>query len=249
MRIAVIGARGFVGAALCDAIASSPSAGQVVPVTRDSYERARADGPYDVVVNAAMPSKRFWAHCSPALDFTETVEKTFALLNDWQWTRFVQISSISARSQPDTVYGRHKAAAESLCGFGRNLTVRLGPLYGEHLTKGPLVDLALDRTVHAAGESRYCYAPVDWVARTVVAGLDAEGLVELGANDSITLAEVAERIGSASEFKGAPDHQETGRASPDAPAAAAVVDYVRSLRRRLRDHDDARATDDSDTEA
>ena len=61
-----------------------------------------------------MPSKRFWAQQNPKKDFRETVEKTFNIVNDWKSSKIIQISSISARSQLDTVYGRHKAASEKL---------------------------------------------------------------------------------------------------------------------------------------
>jgi nucleoside-diphosphate-sugar epimerase len=230
MRIAVVGALGFVGSAICAAVSRS-SNHTLVRVIRDTYEEARQDGPYDIVVNAAMPSKRFWARQYPRLDFIETVEKTERLLDEWQWTKFVQISSISARSQMDTVYGRHKAAAEQLCSFGENLIVRLGPMYGEGLTKGALVDLANDRTVFVAADSRYCFAPVSWVAETIVDNLHLAGTIEVGANDSITLAEIARSIGSASDFRGGADHQEPTTTWPSAPSARAVVDYTLSLKR------------------
>jgi nucleoside-diphosphate-sugar epimerase len=233
VRVAIIGARGFMGSAICAAVSSSSHT--LVPVGRETYEQARRAGPYDVVINAAMPSKRFWARQNPALDFAETVEKTFGLVQDWTWTKFVQISSVSARSQLDTVYGRHKAAAERLCLFGPNLIVRLGPMYGRGLTKGPLVDLAMDRTVFAAGDSRYCFTPVDWAAQAIVAGLDLEGIVEIGANDSITLHQVARAIGSASDFRGPADHQEVLDEWPGAPSSVAVVDYARALRGRLQE--------------
>jgi nucleoside-diphosphate-sugar epimerase len=237
VRVAVIGARGFVGSALCAAVTSA--AHDLVAVTRGSYESARDNGSYDVLINAATPSKRFWARQFPVLDFAETVHKTATLLNDWHWDKFVQISSVSARSQLDTVYGRHKAAAERLCPPQCGLVVRFGPIYGEGLEKGPLIDLAMDRTVFAASESRYCFAPVAWIAETIVANLHAEGIIELGARDPVTLAEVAARIGSLSDFHGAPDHQEVDEAYPSAPSASAVIDYALALKTRLRgDHSD-----------
>ena len=61
-----------------------------------------------------MPSKRFWAKNNPYKDFIVTVEKTFKIANDWKSSKIIQISSISARSQLNTPYGRHKAAAEKL---------------------------------------------------------------------------------------------------------------------------------------
>lgn len=138
LRVAVAGAAGFFGSALCQVLADRGET--VTAVTRETYGRDRA-GDYDVVVNAAMPSKRFWAQRHPERDFVETVQKTSDLLTGWTFKRFIQISSLSARCERDTVYGRHTAAAEVLCERPDCVTVRLTSLYGPGMTKGALVDI------------------------------------------------------------------------------------------------------------
>ena len=59
-----------------------------------------------------MPSKRFWAKNNPDLDYTETVEKTDFFINNYTFKKFIQISSVSARCQLDTVYGLNKKKAK-----------------------------------------------------------------------------------------------------------------------------------------
>src|SRR3989344_3420667 len=103
--IAVVGARGYLGSAICRALPNYPEY-QVMPVTRENYDEMKASE-YDILINCAMPSARFWAKNNPEKDFVETVEKTAKLLYGWKFKKFVQISTISARSQLDTVYGRH----------------------------------------------------------------------------------------------------------------------------------------------
>ena len=139
-RVALIGAGGFVGSSIGKAL-TAKSEIDLALVTRATYDAAHDDGPYDVLINTAMPSKRFWARQNPGLDFVETVEKTSKLANKWDAAKIIQISSISARSQLDTVYGRHKAAAEKLVEHSNNLILRLGPMYGEGLDKGVLIDI------------------------------------------------------------------------------------------------------------
>ena len=112
-RIALIGANGFVGSSIARALIANHDF-DLIAVSRSNYEVARMDGYYDILINAAMPSKRFWARQEPEKDFSETTEKTFKLVNDWNWGKMIQISSISARSQLNTVYGRNKASAEKL---------------------------------------------------------------------------------------------------------------------------------------
>src|SRR4051812_40250439 len=110
MRVALAGARGFVGSALSLTLGRRAGV-ELVEVTRENCQQAREAGPYDVLINAAMPSKRFWARENPLLDFQETVAKTVEFYYNWKYKKFVQISSVSARCQTGTVYGRHKRAA------------------------------------------------------------------------------------------------------------------------------------------
>lgn len=229
MRVALIGAQGFVGSSIAAACVEASEV-DLVPVSRTNYETAISDGHYDVLINAAMPSRRFWARQNIDQDFVETVEKTSRLMNDWSWDKFVQVSSISARSQLDMVYGRHKAAAEKLCEFGSNLVLRLGPMYGESLDKGVLIDLLNNGPVFVARESRYCFAPVDWVGAWITRHLDLQGVMDLGGREAITLGEVADGVGSRSTFEGEIDDQILTNPVDDAPSARDAITYLRSLR-------------------
>jgi dTDP-4-dehydrorhamnose reductase len=209
--IAVVGANGYVGQALCRRMEGTG----LVRVTRKNYEAARA-GSYDVLVNCAMPSKRFWARENPALDFLATVERTADLVYGWRYKKFVQVSSVSARCQPDTAYGRHKAAAEVVCGGGENLVVRLGPLYSRDLKKGVLCDIRRGR-VYVAASSRYAFTPLEWVADWVACNLDESGTVEVGARGGVELQAIADHLKLKVEFSGPVDDQLiVGATGPDA---------------------------------
>jgi nucleoside-diphosphate-sugar epimerase len=227
--IAVVGARGFVGAALVKAFSERA---EVTAVARDNYAAARSRS-YDVVVNSAMPAGRFWAKSNPLADFAETVQKTADLFHGWTFRRFIQISSVSARCQLDTVYGRHKAAAEKVCAAAETLVVRLGPMYGPSLSKGVLIDMLHARPVFVAGESRYGFAPLDYVASWVAANHQRTGLVEVGARDSVELREVARHLGRTIEFQGAADHQEMQEPEASFPPARGVFAFLDEQRRTL----------------
>ncbi len=180
-----------------------------------------------------MPSGRFWARNNPHEDFVETVEKTHRLIHNWQWQQFIQISSVSARAQLDTVYGRHKAAAEALCDLSKSMVVRLGPMYGPSLTKGVLIDMLHNRQVFVSGDSRYAFAPLDWVARRIVESIGQTGLKEFGASNSVRLADVRDAIGSTSEFTGPVDIQEFDMRNDDAPVAESVLEFLRERQAQL----------------
>jgi nucleoside-diphosphate-sugar epimerase len=231
IRVALVGAQGFVGKAIARAFRELPQY-EVALVTRENYSEMR-EGSYDILINSAMPSARFWAKNNPADDFRETVEKTANLLYGWQFKKFVQISTVSARSQLDTVYGRHKAAAEALCGFGDNLIVRLGSMYADVLTKGVLIDILKKEKVFVHGESRYCFAPLEFVAEWIVSNLDRSGVVEVGARNSISLNEIAAHLGGGIEFEGPLDHQEIQDPQDSFPDARDVLIFLETMKKSL----------------
>ena len=230
-RVALIGAGGFVGSSIVKALAAKADI-DLAPVTRTNYNAAREDGPYDILINTAMPSKRFWARQNPKLDFIETVEKTSRLTNDWAAAKIIQISSISARSQLDTVYGRHKAAAEKLVKHSDNLILRLGPMYGAELDKGVLIDILNDNPVFVARNSHYCFAPIDWIASWIADNLDRSGVMDLGGNDAIMVGDVADAVESKSEFKGDTDDQILSERLDGAPAAREVIDFLHQVSKK-----------------
>ena len=62
ISIAVIGAQGYVGKSICDALyslnAHNDGLVAVFPVVRGNYEEAKNEK-YDIIINSAMPSGRF----------------------------------------------------------------------------------------------------------------------------------------------------------------------------------------------
>jgi nucleoside-diphosphate-sugar epimerase len=229
VAVAVIGANGYVGSAICAELDKSKNI-TLTRVVRENYQDARSRE-FDVVINSAMPSGRYWAKSNPEQDFEESVHKTANLVYGWHYRKFVQISSLSARCQLDTVYGRHKAAAERICEFGDNLVVRLGPTYGPSLKKGVLIDILEERTVYVAPESRYCFAPLGFVAGWIAKNMARSGLVEVGARNAVSLQEVATRLRAKVRFTGPVDHQEVAGVAEGYPDVSGVFDFLQATRR------------------
>ena len=223
--IALIGSNGFVGKSIKKYILNDKNL-LVTCVTRENHEEAKLAREYDILINAAMPSKRFWARNNPYKDFIETVEKTFKIANDWKSSKIIQISSISARSQINTPYGRHKAAAEKLVAKQNNLILRLGPMYGQSLNKGVLIDIKKNDPVYVSKESLYSFAPIDWVGKWIWLNMNLSGTIDLGANNAIKLYDVAQRIGSKSLFSGPVDNQIISKEIKNAPDSRDVIDFI-----------------------
>jgi len=156
-----------------------------------------------------MPSRRFWAKQNPDLDHEETVIKTKNIISDFKFKKIIHISSVSARCQPNTVYGKNKKISEELIQKTNNyLIVRLAAMYGEELAKGVLIDMINNSKVFINGKSKYSFTDVSWNAKWIVDNLNSkEKLVEIGATDYLELSHLAKLIHSISEFNGEIDDQ------------------------------------------
>jgi nucleoside-diphosphate-sugar epimerase len=228
LSIAVVGAKGYVGSAVYEELLKA-SKHSVFAVTRDNYVEMKEQS-FDILINCAMPSGRFWAKNNPEEDFLETVKKTADLLYGWKYKKFVQISTVSARCQLDTVYGRHKASAENLCNFGENLIVRLGALYGNNMKKGVLVDMLKGKKVFVDGASRYSFISVSFCAYWIASNLHHQGIVELGGKNAVSLKDVAKHMGVSIEFEGDLNHQDIENTEDQLPEASEVLGFMSSLK-------------------
>lgn len=228
MRVAVFGANGLVGKNLC--IALSAKNHDVIPVTRQNYADAIGKR-YDVVINSAMPSSRFWAKNNPEKDFTETVQKTADIFYGCQFNKFIQISTVSARCQLDTIYGRHKLAAENICNFGENLIIRLSSIYSDEVKKGVLIDMLKGQKVFVDAESRYSFTHVNFVAQYIASHLELTGLIEVGAHNTLRMIDIANYLNKNIEFEGSVDIQEIKNPQSGFPEAQEVYSFLDKMKK------------------
>ena len=228
LSIAVIGSKGYVGSEIFKALEKS-SQNSIVGVTRENYDQMKNQA-YDILINCAMPSGRFWAKQKPEQDFIETVTKTANLLKEWKFKKFIQISTVSARTQLDTVYGKHKAEAEALCNFGDNFIFRLGAIYSENSKKGALADILAGKKVYVSAESKYSFIKLKFCAEWIALHLDRSGTVELGGKNAITLNEIAKHLGKNIEFEGEVFNLEVEDSEKDLPEAKEVLNFLDTLK-------------------
>jgi nucleoside-diphosphate-sugar epimerase len=238
-HIALFGAKGFVGSEIHRMLVEKGD--EVTAVHRDNFETILNDNKiYDYVINVAMPSARFKASQNPLWDFKETVEKTASIFYKTKFKKFVHVSSVSARCQLDTVYGRHKRAAESivttqsLAESDQHLIVRLGPMFGDTLSKGVLIDMLKRNPIFVSGESRYAFAPLDFVANWIAHHLDHVGVIEVGARNSISLKDLAHELNLQVQFQVNEDHQEMQTIDLNYPDVNLVLEYMHKKLKELQ---------------
>lgn len=232
-RIALIGASGHVGSALFKELRKDTSL-RVEAVIRKNYSFWKKRK-FDIIINAAMPSARFWAENNPQKDFVETVKKTADIAYGWKYKKIIQISTVSARSEQDLVYGRHKAAAETLCSFDENLIVRLTALYADTLKKGALIDILNGNKVYVNEKSRYGFASLSFVCTWIAQNLNKKGIIEVGAKNTISLEEIVNFFKLSVAFEGRVDVQEVQNPSPNFPDAKEVLSYLYNKMKKKSD--------------
>jgi len=202
--IGLIGFKGFVGSAIYENLSNNY---EVIGIDRNNYSENKLKD-FDIIINSAMPSKRFWAKVNPDKDYEETVLKTKNILKDFNFNKIIHISSISARCQLETTYGKNKKKSEQLVSKSKNyLIIRLGPMYGKNLDKGVLIDLINDRKVFCNSKSKYSFTNLDFITNWISDNLKSKGIVELGAQNYIEINKLKTLINSKSTFEGDIDNQ------------------------------------------
>ena len=229
--IAVFGANGFVGSAICRELAKTR---KVVKISRDNYSEYKNEE-FNISVNSTMPAKRFWAKQNPELDYKETVAKTKNIISDFKFKKIIHISSVSARCQLDTVYGKNKKKSENLIkDLKEYLIIRLGPLYGLGLTKGVLIDMINNKKVYIDGKTKYSFTDVSWNAKWIVNNFDLKNeLIEIGSTDYIQLNKLAELINSKSKFEGEIDNQIIQNKSIKFNSSMLVLNFIKKIQNEI----------------
>jgi nucleoside-diphosphate-sugar epimerase len=194
VRVAVIGAGGFVGSAFVRHL--SAAGHEVSQVRRDNYDAYRGIS-HDVVVDAAANASKLLAERDPLADVERTVVHRWRTLHDFPAGLHLHISSVDvyddlaspARTKesvaPDPAgqshYGFHKHLAEQCVAHvaRRWLIVRLAGMVGPGLKKNPVFDIVRDEPLRIHPDSRYQFLTTDDAAAL------SWMLVERGASNEI----------------------------------------------------------------
>jgi dTDP-4-dehydrorhamnose reductase len=235
LSVVVIGAKGFVGTEVCKFINILKDYSLIKVARGDDIEDAISKS--DVVIHAANPSKRFYAENNPEEDFEESVQKTRLIKKNVGNKKLILISSISARTELDTVYGRNRRECEKIVECKNTLIIRLGPMFGSGKNVGALNDLLCNNPVYVSGDTKYAYVNIKYNAQKIVSYINdstLNGYIELGSKEGISLTKLKKIIGSSSVFQGKDDTQIPIDPPKDAPDVMNVVNYVQTLIPKMR---------------
>lgn len=225
-RIGIIGSNGFLGKTLCKI--SQNYEYEIVEITKTDYESQKSKN-FDILINTATPSKKFWASKNPYLDFQKTVSLTADIVYNWKYEKLIQISTISAADHPlHHPYAINKKSAEIISSYKNHLIIRLGTLYGDGLVKGPLYDLLNFKQIYVDSNSQFDFISTDFISNWIFQNLDKNGLVELGAYDTMSLLEIAKKLDLNINASGKLIKISSPRIEPNMPSAKNVLEFAKN---------------------
>ena len=216
--IFVLGAKGFVGAAVLKELEKYD---RCAGIDVDNYDE-HVGKECDIVVNANGNSKKFLAAEQPALEFDLSVRSVVRTISDFQFRKYVYVSSVdvytafsddastSEKIQIDnslqSPYGFHKWLAEQyvrkMC--DKWLIARLGGMVGPGLKKGPVYDLMHEERLRVHPDSRYQFIPtrtVGEVIRLLLTQNVENDIYNICASGTVSLREISEWLDVTAEFE------------------------------------------------
>lgn len=199
MRVAVLGSGGFVGCAVSKRLQEEH---EVSEITRDTYSHFVGSS-FDVLVNCNGNSRKFWANNNRQEDFKLSVQSVYSSLFDFQFKRYIQVSSMDVYT--NSPYGYHKKLAESLI---RDVTsncvfLRCSSVIGKGMKKGVVKDILDDLPVFVSSDSRIELITDTDIARVIgeLVLLDSvTGAINAGSTTTITVDEIASFFGKKIRF-------------------------------------------------
>lgn len=214
VKVAIIGAQGFVGSAFVRHLKGKKQIAQLTEITRASYANHIGER-HDVVIHCAGNSRKYFAEDRPFEEFDSSVGIVARSLGDFPAPLQVLISSVdvyrelssplttveSATMQAvsDSHYGFHKFMAEEMVRHHAEsfLIFRLAGMVGAGLKKNPVFDLLNSQPLRIHPASKYQYLRTDDVAgicwEMVMQGVRNETFNVCG-DGAISIKEIAELL-------------------------------------------------------
>lgn len=232
-KVLIIGANGFVGTEIVKYSETLENVNIQCAVRGDDLETKIKKSDY--VIHTANSPSRYKAQLDPKHDFIESVEKTYKINYFCKKynKKLTLISSMSARTQLDTVYGMNRRSCEYIVD-DKQLIIRLGYMYSKSRIYGALRDILDNKDVYLDKNSEYSFSNVQWNAKKILDYTLAEkiGVFELGSKGSITLNKIAKILNSTSKFIGNMlDIQIANFSETDNPSIKKFIDYLEVLKK------------------
>ena len=207
---------------------------KITKITRQNFDDFKNDK-FDILINTAMPSKKYWSLKNPYLDFQQSVGLTAELVFNWKFDKLIHISTISVNEiESKHPYHINKKVAEIMASCANSLVVRLGAIYGMGLKKGALFDLLNSNKLYVDINSEYNFISTHFVSKWIFSNIDRNGIVELGARDTISLLDITKTLDLNVESGERFERIFSSKIENDMPSAKEVLQFAKNYMKFFR---------------
>ena len=198
MKIAVIGANGFVGKNLIKVLKKKHKVAKITRKTKFSNQKKD----FDIIIHSANSSKKYEASKYPDKDFINSVKLTTKIINHFKNKKIILISTISVRNEKNT-YSKNRKLCEDLIlkENKNNIIFRLSVLFNFTSKRGILYDLIKGNKLFINKNTLINPLTIEEVSNYIATNLKSKKKIhEIGSTDKIKLSFLKQIIGSKSKF-------------------------------------------------
>ena len=198
MKIAVIGANGFIGRNLVKVLKKKHELKKITRKTK--FSNLKND--FDIVIHAANSSKKYEASINPKKDFNNSVRLTQKIINIFKKNKIVLISTISARNEKN-IYSKNRKLCENLVlkHNKKDIIFRLSVLLNYKSKRGILYDLIKGNQIYIDKNTYINPLTIEEVSQYIMSNLKSQKKIhEVGSCNKIKLNTVKKILKSKSNF-------------------------------------------------
>lgn len=198
MKIAIIGANGFVGKNIVNVLKKKHKIIKISKKTK--FEKLRSK--FDIIIHSANSSKKYEATKYPSRDFKNSVKLTKKIIDYFGDNKIILISTISVNDKKN-IYSINRKLCENLVlkKNKNNIIFRLSVLFNYKLKRGILYDLIKNNKVFLNKNTLINPITIEEVAKYILDNLKSKKRIhEIGSIEKFTLNFLSKTLGSKSKF-------------------------------------------------
>lgn len=198
MKIAVIGANGFIGRNLVEVLKKKHELTKITRKTKFSNLKTN----FDVIIHAANSSKKYEASKNKKKDFNNSVRLTRKIIKFFKNNKIILISTISVNNEKN-VYSKNRKLCENIVlkQNKKNIIFRLSVLLNYKLKRGILYDLIKGNQIYFDKNTYINPLTIEEVSQYIMSNLKSQKKIhEIGSYNKIKLNTIKKILKSKSKF-------------------------------------------------
>ena len=199
MKIAIIGANGFVGKNIVNVLKKKHKIIKISKKTKFKKLRSK----FDVIIHSANSSKKYEATKYPLRDFKNSVKLTKKIIDYFGDNKIILISTISVNDKKKNIYSINRKLCENLVlrKNKNNIIFRLSVLFNYKLKRGILYDLIKNNKIFLNKNTLINPITIEETAKYILDNLKSKKRIhEIGSIEKFTLNFLSKTLGSKSKF-------------------------------------------------